>query len=111
VRCQRRHVTTETRSPPPTSVYLVERYLSARDTADLAAAVTRLTRACRATVGSHMPVRYLHSTVVAGDDTCFCLFQAGSSDAVMAVNVAARFGFDRISNAELIRPTDDGSGR
>jgi hypothetical protein len=99
-------MTTEAPHGSQTSVYLVERYLSAPDAADLAAAVTRLTRACRATAGTATSVRYLHSTLVAGDDTCFCLFQAGSSDAVRAVNVAARFGFDRISDAQLIRPTD-----
>jgi hypothetical protein len=88
-------------------VYLVERYLAAPDAADLAAAVTRLVRACHATAGSAAPVRYLHSTFVPADDTCFCLFQAASSDAVRAVNAAARFGFDRISDARVIRSFDE----
>jgi hypothetical protein len=88
-------------------IYLVERYLAAPDAADLPAAVTRLARACHATAGSAAPVRYLHSTFVPADDTCFCLFQAASSDAVRAVNAAAGFGFDRISDARVIRSFDE----
>lgn len=86
--------------------YLVERYLSAADSADLEAAVVRLTQACHATLGTAAPVDYLHSMLVPAEDTCFCLFRAGSSDAVRAVNLAAQFGFDRISDARLIRPAD-----
>jgi hypothetical protein len=88
-------------------VYLVERYLAAPDAADLAAAVGRLARACHATAGSAAPVRYLHSTFVPADDTCFCLFQAASSEAVRAVNALAHFGFDRISDARVIRSVDE----
>jgi hypothetical protein len=87
-------------------VYLVERYLAAPDAVDLAAAVARLALACLATAGSAAPVRYLHSTFVPADDTCFCLFQAASSDAVRSVNASVRFGFDRISDARVIRSFD-----
>jgi hypothetical protein len=92
---------------PPDPVYLVERYLAVPDPAALAASVTRLAQACHATAGSAEPVRYLHSTFVPADDTCFCLFQAASSEAVRAVNTLAGFGFDRISDARVIRPTDE----
>jgi hypothetical protein len=105
-RCQPRHVTTLSGTDSQDPVYLVERYLAAPDAADLTAAVTRLTRACHATAGSAAPVRYLHSTFVPADDTCFCLFQAASSEAVRAVNAAALFGFDRISDARVIRSFD-----
>jgi hypothetical protein len=88
-------------------VYLVERYLAAPDAAELAAAVTRLARECHATAGSAAPVRYLQSTFVPADDTCFCLFQAASSEAVRAINALARFGFDRISDARVIRSFDE----
>jgi hypothetical protein len=86
--------------------FLVERYLSAADSADLEAAVARLTRACLATQGTATPVHYLHSTLVPAEDTCFCLFHAVSPDAVRAVNVAARFGFDRICTARVILPAE-----
>jgi hypothetical protein len=94
-----------TGSPDP--VYLVERYLAAPDATGLAAAVTRLALACHATAGSETPVQYLHSTFVPADDTCFCLFQAASSEAVRAVNALAHFGFDRISDARVIRSVDE----
>jgi hypothetical protein len=95
------------RAGPQDPVYLVERYLAAPDAADLAAAVRRLAHACHATAGSAAPVRYLHSTFVPADDTCFCLFQAASSEAVRAVNALAHFGFDRISDARVIRSVDE----
>ena len=86
--------------------YLVERYLSPTDSAELESAVLRLTRACQATLDTATPVHYLHSTLVPAEDTCFCLFRAASSDAVRAVNLAAGFGFDRISDARVILPAD-----
>lgn len=86
------------------SAYLVERYLASTDGAELAAAAGRLILACEASTGTAMAVRYLSSTLVPADDTCFCLFEAASSDAVRAVNVVAGFDFDRISVAEIITP-------
>jgi hypothetical protein len=86
--------------------YLVERYLSAADSAELEAAVGRLIHECHATLDTAAPVHYLYSTLVPAEDTCFCVFRAGSSDAVRAVNLAARFGFDRISNARVMLPAD-----
>ena len=44
-------------------------------------------------------VRYLHSTYLPSEETCFCVFEAASSDAVRAVNVAANFPIDRITDA------------
>jgi hypothetical protein len=98
-------VTTTTGVGRHERVYLVERYLSAAAAADLEAAVTRVARVCSASRGTGA-VQYLHSTFVPADDTCFCAFQAGSSDAVRAVNRTARFGFDRISDAQTIQPAD-----
>lgn len=92
---------------PADLAYLVERYLSATDSAELEAAVIRLTHVCDATLDTDAPVHYLHSTLVPAEDTCFCLFRAGSTDAVRAVNLAADFGFDRISDARVMRPADE----
>jgi hypothetical protein len=47
-------------------------------------------------------VRYLQSVYVPAEDTCFCVFQALSSDAVLAVNDAGRFSLDRITEAILL---------
>jgi hypothetical protein len=84
---------------PPTdtsSIFLVERYLPVTDLDELAAAVTRVGSAC---ADSDAAVRYLHSTFVPAEDTCFCVFQAPSAQSVRAVNEAARFGLDRIVSA------------
>jgi hypothetical protein len=85
-------------------VYLVERYLSAADRADLTAAVSRLAAACRATYGTNAPVDHVSSTFVPAEDTCFCVLRAPSRTAVEAVNLAARFSYDRISDAVLLAP-------
>ena len=85
--------------------YLVERYLSPTDSAELESAVVRLTRACQATLDTATPVHYLHSTLVPAEDTCFCLFQAPSSEAVRALNQRAGFALDRIVEAALL-PVD-----
>jgi hypothetical protein len=47
-------------------------------------------------------VRYLQSTYVPAEDTCFCLFRATSPDAVRAVNDAADFALDRITDALVL---------
>ncbi len=61
----------------------------------LAAAVTRAGLACAQGRG----VRYLHSTYIPDEDTCFCVFQAPSAQSVRAINEAARFDLDRIVSA------------
>jgi hypothetical protein len=89
---------------PGHPAYLVERYLCAADLADLAAAVSRLADACRATYGTPGHVEHVISTVVPAEDTCFCVFRAASRSAVEAVNRTARFSYDRICGAELFAP-------
>jgi hypothetical protein len=79
-----------------TNIFLVERYLPVTDVEALAAAVARVGLACASGRGG---VRYLHSTFVPTEDTCFCVFQAPSAQSVRAVNDAARFGLDRIVSA------------
>lgn len=95
---------TSTLDPSGDPAYLVERYLNSQHVADLVAAVTRLAAACRDSASSAAPVRYLHSTFVPAEETCFCLLQAPSVAAVQAVNTTANFGFDRISVARIIHP-------
>ena len=90
---------------PEDPAYLVERYLNRQHVADLVAAVTRLAAACRESTSGTSPVRYLHTTFVPAEDTCFCLLQASSVSAVRAVNTIADFDFDRISVAQIIHPT------
>ncbi len=91
--------------PPGGSTYLVERYLSAAAAAGLASSVARVARGCleRSGLGPGVPsVRYLHSIYLPAEDTCFCVFQAASAEAVRAVNAAADFALDRVSDAILM---------
>jgi hypothetical protein len=83
------------REPQATSIFLVERYLPVTELDVLAAAVARAAQVCAAGHG----VRYLHSTYVPAEDTCFCVFQAPSEESVRAVNEAAHFDLDRIVSA------------
>jgi Protein of unknown function (DUF4242) len=96
----------------PQLTFLVERYLPVGDVDGLARAVDRVASAC----ADESAVRYLQSTFVPGDDTCFCVFLAPSIEAVRAVNEAGGFPVDRISAAislPLARvataPLDNGS--
>ncbi|MDQ1392865.1 MAG: hypothetical protein QOF30_1842 [Acidimicrobiaceae bacterium] len=78
---------------PDTNIFLVERYLPVTDLDALAAAVARVGVAC---ADGQAGVRYVHSTFVPAEDTCFCVFEATSAQSVRAVNEAAHFGLDRI---------------
>jgi hypothetical protein len=74
--------------------YLVERYLPGRDRAWVEAAVGRLRRQRRAA--------HLGSIYVAGDDACFCRFEAETADDVRDANEIAGVPFARIVAAEEI---------
>jgi Protein of unknown function (DUF4242) len=66
----------------------------------LAPSVARLVRICAESDG----VRYLHSTYLPTEDTCFCVFEGPSQEAVRAVNAAAHFALDRITDAVPLYP-------
>jgi Protein of unknown function (DUF4242) len=83
-----------------TGTYLVERYLTAAAAEALGDAVARVAGACADSGPSD--VRYLHSTYLPSEDTCFCVFQATSAEAVRAVNVLADFAVDRITDARVM---------
>jgi Protein of unknown function (DUF4242) len=79
--------------------FLVERYLSASATSGLADSVARVARLCTESGSSTTGVRYLQSTYLPSEDTCFCVFRARSAEAVRAINNRAEFAFDRITQA------------
>lgn len=93
---------------PALSAFLVERYLPPAAAGGLAASVARLAAVCAA---SGLSVHYLQAAHLRGDDTCFCLFQAPSEDAVRLVNSAADFPFDRITEAALLDCSVPRAGR
>jgi hypothetical protein len=91
----------------PSPVFLVERYLTPAAAGKLADSVSRTAQLCTlsAESGSADKVQYLHSAYLPAEDTCFCLFQAATADAVRALNDEADFALDRITAAVLLYPT------
>ncbi len=83
--------------------FLVERYLPTPEAGALAESVTRVALLCAdSDEGGGPAVQYLHSAYLPTEDTCFCLFRAASATDVSAVNHAAAFSFDRITEAVLL---------
>ena len=78
-------------------VYVVERYLPGLTRSDLLQGLSRL--------GRGSDVRYLGSTIVLGDEACFCQFEGPSEAAVAEANRKAGLSFDRIVPAVYVRPT------
>jgi len=80
-------------------MFVVERYLSAVSPEELAAAVDRDRRAAEAMTAAGTPVRYLFTIYLTSDESCFCLFEAPSADAVREAQLRAGIGFERIVEA------------
>jgi hypothetical protein len=80
-------------------VYVVERYLPGHLPADLLPRLARLEPALE----EHKDVRYLGSTIVLGDEACFCQFEGPSEAAVAEANRKAGLPFDRIVPAVLVQ--------
>ena len=79
-------------------VYVVERYLPGLSRSDLLHGLTRLEQS------AETEVRYLGSTIVLGDEACFCEFEGPSEAAVAEANRRAGLSFDRIVLAVTVRP-------
>ena len=90
-------------------VYVVERYLPGLDQRTLVPLLEKLGRATQElrTEGTH--VRYLGSTIVPGDEACFCQFEGASEAAVAEANVRAGVPFDRIVAAVAVPAARDSS--
>jgi hypothetical protein len=85
--------------PRPVSLFLVERYLQIADLNELAATVASAASVCDDRRRDGATLRYVHSTFVPGDETCFCVFEAESAHDVNVLNVDIDFRIDRISPA------------
>jgi Nickel responsive protein SCO4226-like len=83
-------------------VFVVERYLPGLSHSDLLRGLSRLEQATGARA-----VRYLGSTIVLGDEACFCQFEGPSEAAVAEANRKAGLPFDRIVPALTV--TREGS--
>jgi hypothetical protein len=75
-------------------VYVVERYLPGLSRSDLLRGLSRLEQ--EAQREDTAAVRYLGSTIVLGDEACFCQFEGPSEAAVAEANTKAGLQFDRI---------------
>ena len=77
-------------------VYLVERYLPDLDQRRLIRMLGKLGKAAEELRAEGTPVQYLGSTIVPGDEACFCQFEGASEAAVAQANERAGVPFDRI---------------
>ena len=84
-------------------VYVVERYLPGLSRSDLLHELARLecTQELRDEAGE---VRYLGSTIVLGDEACYCHFEGPTEAAVAEANRRAGLPFDRIVPAVTVAP-------
>ncbi len=79
--------------------FLVERYLPGISVDELRAAAARASAATAAMAAEGARVRYLGSTFLPDEETCFCQFEAPSAEAVAQVNELAEIPFARIASA------------
>ena len=76
--------------------YLVEVYLARSRCSDVDGAATRARQAAEELTREGTAVRYVRSTFVPDDETCFHVFEAGSEEIVREVCRQAGFGSPRI---------------
>jgi hypothetical protein len=76
--------------------YMVERYLPGMTTRGLDEASDRLAATAEALAAQGVGVRYVGSTFVPKEESCFCRFEASSREVVQRVCEQARVPFARI---------------
>ncbi len=76
--------------------YLVEVYVPRSSPREASLGARRAEAAADALSGDGVPVRYVRTTFLPDDETCFHVFEAGSSDAVDEVCRRAYLGRARI---------------
>lgn len=84
--------------------YLVEHYVPGLGPTDLQAMSGGLTRAAAAVAASGDRVRYLGSTLVPVEDSCFSWFEGPSEDAVRRVLDAVPIPYARVLATESLDP-------
>lgn len=89
-------------------VYVVERYLPGLDQRQLVRLLGKLGKVTDELRREGTHVSYLGSTIVPGDEACFCQFDGPSEAAVVEANTRAGVPFDRIVEAVTV-PAPDGS--
>jgi hypothetical protein len=85
--------------------YLVEAYMPRSQAEEARAAGRRARAAAEELSREGTPVRYVRTTFLPDDETCFHLFEASSAEAVEEVSRRARLGRARVVRAvEASRP-------
>lgn len=80
-------------------IYVVERYVPGLSVETTEAWQARLRQTTEELGREGTPIRYLGSTVVLVDESCFCQFEASSLEAVTEANERAGVPFARIVQA------------
>jgi uncharacterized protein DUF4242 len=88
--------------------YMVERYLPGVSAEEILAAAIRAREVTADMTDKGSPIRYLRSTYLPSEESCFCLFDGPSEEAVRAANDRARIPFDRIVEAVHMASEDLG---
>lgn len=78
------------------STYIAERYLPGITQEQLLDAARRAKLAAAEMTTAGTPVTYLRSTFLPGDQTCYCLFEGPSEQAVRDANNKAEIPYERI---------------
>ncbi len=86
--------------------YMVERYLPGITADQLSAAAARAKSTTAQMTQEGVPVRYLRSTFIPGEEKCFCLFDGPSVDVIKQANEQAEIPFERIVEAVHIASED-----
>jgi hypothetical protein len=86
--------------------FLVERYLPGLSHDELIAAAARVSAAGAELTAEGLPVRYVGSLVVPGEEACFCEFEGPSAEAVELANHRAGVPFARVLPARRISAGD-----
>ena len=84
-------------------VFVVERYLPGLSRSDLLQGLAMLERSEELRDEARV-VRYLGSTIVLGDEACYCRFEGPTEAAVAEANRRAGIPFDRIVPAVTVTP-------
>ena len=85
-------------------VYVVERYLPGLFRSDFLVRLSELERATESVRTGCSEVRYLGSTIVLGDEACYCRFAGPTEAAIAEANRRAGLSFDRIVPAVDVKP-------
>jgi hypothetical protein len=83
-------------------LFVVERYLPGITADELRVNAERLAAVTERLAAAGDEIRYLGSTFVPGEESCFCRFEAASPRAIEKACGQARFPYARILEAEAV---------